>query len=100
VKFPGFSQCSNPGLQLANAFGVLANAFGVLANAFGVLANAFGVSFKLRHYRNNRTSTATPGATRLCISTGLSVRMAAELNRNYCFTHRATSRLASPLTSR
>jgi len=36
VEFPGFSRCSNPGLQLANAF--------------GVLANAFGVNFKLRHY--------------------------------------------------
>jgi hypothetical protein len=41
--------CSNPGLKLANAFGVfkLANAFGVfkLTNAFGVFkpANAFGV---------------------------------------------------------
>ena len=68
---PGFSLCSNPGLKLANAFGVkvranpglkLANAFGVkvranpglkLANAFGVkvrsnpglkLAHAFGVN--------------------------------------------------------
>jgi hypothetical protein len=50
---------SNPGLQLANAFGVeldkLANAFGVeldkLANAFGVeldkLANAFGVELEV-----------------------------------------------------
>jgi hypothetical protein len=35
---------SNPGLKLANAFGVSANAFGVSANAFGVSANAFGVS--------------------------------------------------------
>ena len=56
---------SNPGLELANAFGVwgleLANAFGVrgleLANAFGVrgleLTNAFGVltrnTERLRH---------------------------------------------------
>jgi len=40
---PGFSLRSNPGLKLANAFGVLANAFGVLANTFGVLANTFGV---------------------------------------------------------
>jgi predicted outer membrane lipoprotein len=53
---PGLSLRSNPGLKLANAFGVglkLANAFGVglkLANAFGVglkLANAFGVGLKL-----------------------------------------------------
>src|SRR5688500_2921059 len=58
VGDPGLSLRSNPGLELANAFGVpaaleLANAFGVpaaleLANAFGVpaaleLANAFGV---------------------------------------------------------
>jgi predicted outer membrane lipoprotein len=44
------SRCSNPGLKLANAFGVsgleLANAFGViitepkLANAFGVLTSS------------------------------------------------------------
>jgi len=40
-KFPGFSPCSNPGLQLGNGFGVL-------GNGFGVLGNAFGVSFKLR----------------------------------------------------
>jgi predicted outer membrane lipoprotein len=47
---PGLSRCSNPGLKLANAFGVsgleLANAFGViitepkLANAFGVLTSS------------------------------------------------------------
>src|SRR6185369_7439311 len=58
-SYPGLSLRSNPGLKLANAFGVnskpkLANAFGVnsklkLANAFGVnsklkSANAFGVS--------------------------------------------------------
>jgi len=47
VEFPGFSRCSNPGLQLANAFGVN------LANAFAVLTNAFGVNFKLRHYRKS-----------------------------------------------
>ena len=56
--YPGFSLRSNPGLRLANAFGVIklaeiANAFGVIklaeiANAFGVIklaeiANAFGV---------------------------------------------------------
>jgi len=29
VLLPGLSLCSNPGLELANAFGVLANAFGV-----------------------------------------------------------------------
>src|SRR6185369_5077628 len=60
-SYPGLSLRSNPGLKLANAFGVnskpkLANAFGVnsklkLANAFGVnsklkLANAFGVNSK------------------------------------------------------
>ena len=43
---PGFSLRSNPGLRLANAFGV--NDEPRLANAFGVndelrLANAFGV---------------------------------------------------------
>src|SRR6185369_8643991 len=70
LRYPGLSLRANPGLELANAFGVivgipacwnLANAFGVivgtpacwnLANAFGVivgipacwnLANAFGV---------------------------------------------------------
>jgi hypothetical protein len=56
--YPGFSLRSNPGLRLANAFGVIklaeiAHAFGVIklaeiANAFGVIklaeiANAFGV---------------------------------------------------------
>jgi predicted outer membrane lipoprotein len=49
MMIPGFSLRSNPGLGLANAFGVvrrlqLANAFGVirrlkLANAFGVISN-------------------------------------------------------------
>ena len=59
MVLPGLSLRSNPGLKLANAFGVtgpeLANAFGVtelkLANAFGVtelkLANAY---FKLNQY--------------------------------------------------
>ncbi|HEU4933856.1 MAG TPA: hypothetical protein VFT48_17350 [Pyrinomonadaceae bacterium] len=46
--YPGFSLRSNPGLQLANAFGVLArtNAFGVnWTNAFrrSGWTNAFGV---------------------------------------------------------
>src|SRR5215213_4608322 len=41
---PGLSLRSNPGLKLANAFGVTANAFGVTATAFGVTANAFGVT--------------------------------------------------------
>jgi hypothetical protein len=34
--YPGFSLCPNPGLKLANAFGVKWNAFGVKWNAFGV----------------------------------------------------------------
>jgi hypothetical protein len=34
--YPGFSLRSNPGLKLANAFGVKWNAFGVKWNAFGV----------------------------------------------------------------
>jgi hypothetical protein len=34
----------NPGLELANTFGVLANSFGVLANTFGVMVDAFAVS--------------------------------------------------------
>ena len=47
VMIPGFSLRSNPGLGLANAFGVndglgLANAFGV--NDMVGLANAFGVN--------------------------------------------------------
>jgi len=46
MGYPGFSLRSNPGLKLANAFGVnvgprLANGFGV--NAGLKLANAFGV---------------------------------------------------------
>jgi len=46
LRYPGFSLCSNPGLELANAFGV--NPGLELANAFGVnpgleLAYAFGV---------------------------------------------------------
>jgi predicted outer membrane lipoprotein len=48
---PGFSLRSNPGLRLANAFGVDDELR--LANAFGVddglkLANAFGVDDELR----------------------------------------------------
>jgi len=44
--YPGFSLRSNPGLRLANAFGVIKLA--EIANAFGVIklaeiANAFGV---------------------------------------------------------
>jgi len=40
---PGLSLRSNPGLKLANAFGVIANTFGVIASGFGVIASGFGV---------------------------------------------------------
>jgi len=36
---PGLLLRSNPGLRLANAFGVKENAFGVKENAFGVNPN-------------------------------------------------------------
>jgi predicted outer membrane lipoprotein len=47
LRIPGFSLRSNPGLELANAFGV--NLGLEIANAFGVnlgleIANAFGVN--------------------------------------------------------
>jgi hypothetical protein len=43
VAQPRVVASSNPGLKLANAFGVRANVFGVQANVFGVQANVFGV---------------------------------------------------------
>jgi len=49
VRFPGLSLRSNPGLKLANAFGInakpeLANAFGVTRETFGVIGETFGVT--------------------------------------------------------
>jgi len=41
MMIPGLSLRSNPGLELANAFGV---------NTGLKLGNAFGVIFKLNHY--------------------------------------------------
>jgi predicted outer membrane lipoprotein len=54
MMIPGFSLRSNPGLGLANAFGVIRDL--KLANAFGVirdlkLANAFCVIALMGHYR-------------------------------------------------
>ncbi len=40
---PGLSLRSNPGLKLANAFGVRRTAYGVRRSAFGVRPSAFGV---------------------------------------------------------
>jgi hypothetical protein len=40
---PGFSLHSNPGLKLANAFGVIVFLFGVIVFLFGVIVFLFGV---------------------------------------------------------
>jgi hypothetical protein len=44
-SIPGLSLRSNPGVELANAFGVLSKDFGVLSKDFGVLTKRKATHF-------------------------------------------------------
>jgi hypothetical protein len=94
---------SNPGLELANAFGVnnlqLANACGVnnlqLANAFGVnnleLANAFGVI-----HLHRRTGSAFKKLLAASDSRDYSASQAIDVRRNWLILYCRQSFLTSP----